>query len=783
MTRKPFVANWRRPPILLLAAGMATATYGCQEDLEDISIRPGWVQNQEFHLETRYLKAEVGTERDTVDPAAIADGEAPEDTMDLVSETWSEPVYWRYQVIHQGLRPEEGDDFHEYAVMGGTESPLTVIKASLDPAINFSAEFLEADPKIYMVVREDRLRMAGMVIYFTAANGERVSQGITVDAEEMNRSFSRLGQSNLSIIPHFMPPFPIRSEDVDLVLEDGQRVSFSNATGTAVDVVYENAMDETLIAETWEDGQPWATWSVTDTIESRLLSPEEVEELAGGAPMEFDSGDDEDDYDYVARLKQGINLSDSLSVTGLLGNATHEVRSGFRPWAGSWWPQSDGALVFGYLSSGDTLSKTQKASFSEPATQVQNLGEELRNMRKNGQGNSAEYNTKADQYRTAQNQLTERLTGFYNAVRNGIDGGQITITGGRIKANAGWNPTYAAFDMDINKLSPMDKFALLQQLEGRTHGTNPWFISAWELLNHWSPAGSSWWGHCNGWSAAAILTNEPRAAHTVQFGSTNQYSMEMNVGDMKGLLSESFYSQLSSFYGARYNGDDGDDISDLSPKAVLQILSVYVGERQVPLVFDTSANEEVWNFPAWRYSLNLTETTTGGASSTTTGLININTAGSTELQTLWGINQIRATRIIQYREQNGPFQVKEDIVKVRGIGWGIYNRIKDQITVTEDTRLRTFSGTLNVRCSTDGVGYAHVDSNQDSPQGFDKVWRFTLEASPAGEIISGAWQDNNEHPDFAWVPYTNTVYAGRSEDPYLDWVNLQDYLPTGMVRQ
>ena len=54
-------------------------------------------------------------------------------------------------------------------------------------------------------------------------------------------------------------------EELVLVLEDGQLVSFTNATPTGIDVVYENMMDDTLIAETWEHGMPWATASITPT--------------------------------------------------------------------------------------------------------------------------------------------------------------------------------------------------------------------------------------------------------------------------------------------------------------------------------------------------------------------------------------------------------------------------------------------------------------------------------------------------------------------------------------
>lgn len=63
------------------------------------------------------------------------------------------------------------------------------------------------------------------------------------------------------------------------------------------------------------------------------------------------------------------------------------------------------------------------------------------------------------------------------------------------------------------------------------------------------------------------------------------------------------------------------------------------------------------------------------------GLVNINTAGSEELQTLPGIGEKRAEDIIAYREEHGPFRIVEDITDVGGIGEGILSRIIDYITV------------------------------------------------------------------------------------------------------
>ena len=62
-------------------------------------------------------------------------------------------------------------------------------------------------------------------------------------------------------------------------------------------------------------------------------------------------------------------------------------------------------------------------------------------------------------------------------------------------------------------------------------------------------------------------------------------------------------------------------------------------------------------------------------------LVNINTAGSEELQTLPSIGEKRAAAIIAYREEHGPFRIVEDITEVKGIGEGILSQIIDYITV------------------------------------------------------------------------------------------------------
>ena len=64
-----------------------------------------------------------------------------------------------------------------------------------------------------------------------------------------------------------------------------------------------------------------------------------------------------------------------------------------------------------------------------------------------------------------------------------------------------------------------------------------------------------------------------------------------------------------------------------------------------------------------------------------TGKVNINTADLSSLMTLSGVGKAKAEAIISYRETNGSFETIEDIKKVSGIKEGVFESIKDEITV------------------------------------------------------------------------------------------------------
>jgi len=63
------------------------------------------------------------------------------------------------------------------------------------------------------------------------------------------------------------------------------------------------------------------------------------------------------------------------------------------------------------------------------------------------------------------------------------------------------------------------------------------------------------------------------------------------------------------------------------------------------------------------------------------GKININTASVEELQQLTGIGEAKAEAIAAYRSAYGDFTCIEELMEVKGIGEGIFSKIKDQVTV------------------------------------------------------------------------------------------------------
>jgi competence protein ComEA len=62
-------------------------------------------------------------------------------------------------------------------------------------------------------------------------------------------------------------------------------------------------------------------------------------------------------------------------------------------------------------------------------------------------------------------------------------------------------------------------------------------------------------------------------------------------------------------------------------------------------------------------------------------LVNINTAGQSELESLPGIGPSLAKKIMDFRQKNGGFKNVSDLVAVPGIGQKKFEQLKNLVTV------------------------------------------------------------------------------------------------------
>ncbi len=757
-----------------LILGLAfLAACGNNGDIEvpDNAVTLDWAQGEEFHVASTYRAVANKAEHTAVD---LDESLRSTDTFD---DNWSQEVVWSFQTVQEDYVPDASDELYEYAVVGsGREvAPITVLRAYLDSSLNTDPELSEADPVVYMVFRSDRDRLAAIVSFSNVA-GERVEQAWSVS--DLDKSYSALSQSMLTAAPTYLAPFTAKYEDATTRLENGSTMSTFDMGPGSVEVAYEDELGGGIIVSGYNEGDPWPAYTDAPDVKSRLLTDAEVDarRLPGLLP------DPPEDYDFRAALASTIDLDSALNLdeATMAGGWEGGAPEGYRPWAGSWWPLKKGELIWGQ-NDRDTVSDQIKADVDPLLEAMDALSAEIREMDADDEGRAA----KQTEYREKQSELVDIISGFYNGMLSDLNGGSVVITGGEIVHTGHGEDLGHANDWSyqLDDLSPLDKYALQTYENGHT-SPNPWFAPGWEILNQYNPGGESWWGKCNGWAAAAILTNEPRDAVQTNVGGE---TMSFSVGDVKGLLSNTHYSTYSRFYGERYNGEE-QDIADLSPKHFHQIIQFYLRDQQVPFVFDTTASEAVWNFPVWWADVSVTETTPAGEGADS-DMVNINTASMDDLQTKLAIDEDTAWWIYEWRLYAGPYQSVEDLRDNWGISKATYEDLKDRVVV-EDTASaaptrRTFDVTAIMTFSTDAVGEEHIDADANAPEGFTEEYSYTLVTDAKGKVLEGTWDNDREHPDFAWVPYNNPLGFPRrgSENQYTSYEYLLEAIGDDFDRE
>lgn len=147
-------------------------------------------------------------------------------------------------------------------------------------------------------------------------------------------------------------------------------------------------------------------------------------------------------------------------------------------------------------------------------------------------------------------------------------------------------PTPHLYDPD----GPLEKYdRFVAATTGRNPGTRDWDYAHMRVTD----ADKSWWGHCNGWAAAAVLEAEP-------VRPVGRAGVSFGVGDQKGLLSAWHQADGVSFaIGGRNRA--------LKAEEFHRALVDFPIRRGTPVIVNAyqvgEQRYQVWNYPAFRVRL------------------------------------------------------------------------------------------------------------------------------------------------------------------------------------
>ena len=101
-----------------------------------------------------------------------------------------------------------------------------------------------------------------------------------------------------------------------------------------------------------------------------------------------------------------------------------------------------------------------------------------------------------------------------------------------------------------------------------------------------------WYGHCNGWTAAAIRHAEPEK-------SVTRNGVVFTPADIKGMLAEMYMYSPTEFLG-------GED-SAINPALLHVVLTNWIGRGSHPVGMESALGEVVINYPIYAYKATITK--------------------------------------------------------------------------------------------------------------------------------------------------------------------------------
>ncbi len=156
-----------------------------------------------------------------------------------------------------------------------------------------------------------------------------------------------------------------------------------------------------------------------------------------------------------------------------------------------------------------------------------------------------------------------------------------------------WWPQLSTYSTKLyNNPGPMTKY-------DRVPGAGAY---SWEYNNHRTTnTAHNWWGHCQAWSAAAIMERQPysRTVGGVYFSQD----------DVEGLYSETWTVHTGTMWGTRYRdqGTGSGAYKDVYPRDFDRLVRYWIGSQKTPLIMDYTTGTAVWNYPVYAFSRSSTK--------------------------------------------------------------------------------------------------------------------------------------------------------------------------------
>ncbi|MBC7693267.1 MAG: hypothetical protein H7222_16000 [Methylotenera sp.] len=293
------------------------------------------------------------------------------------------------------------------------------------------------------------------------------------------------------------------------------------------------------------------------------------------------------------------------------------------------------------------------------------------------------------------------------------------------------------------------------------HGWSSGHAQDWEVKFHGAGVKDiqGWWGHCNGWCAAAALypePTEPKKVNGITFG----------IAEQKALLAEAGMYANYDFYGNRAesrlfpNPQDLELASnDVVPDQYFLLLTNYTGKNHQPLLFDRYTTDQVWNQPLAGYKFEAPKPEDFiGADPANPNVYRINVTS-----TIWwvedGVPAGATTPAFNWNESDPVFYSHRTLKAELWLdGPAVFDASgklvsSGNVIVTRHPRNNTFV-----------VGGQWMNGYLNSEQHPDYIWvptsipQITLEAGPLGEIN----EDANPWVDVEWI--TKYLLPGK-DDP------------------